>query len=82
MHRFALLVLAACQPPSARAPLVEQSALAEIVGTWRWLHREIVEGTIRVEDEHWRIRPVPGSTLAGRYVRTVDIQSTDRLGFP
>lgn len=82
MNRLALLLLAACQPPSARAPLVEGSALADLAGTWRWLHREVSDGTIRIEDEQWRIRPMPGSKLAARYLRTVDIESTDRLGFP
>ncbi len=83
MIRTLLLALAACQAPtSARAPLVEQDAMIDMVGGWRWLHRTEENGTVRIEDEQWRLHYTQGSPLAGSYLRTVEIRSTDALGFP
>ncbi len=53
--------------------------ILDLVGGWRWILRTEEAGTTRVEDERWRLRPV-GETptqLVGRYVRTVDVRSTD-----
>jgi hypothetical protein len=85
MKRLVLVALAACAPPgsSRRAPLVEQDALIDMVGGWRWLHRteESESGTVRLEDETWRLHYTKDSHLAGQYLRTVEVRSTDRLGF-
>ena len=79
----ALLVLAACQPPSSRrARAIEQDELLHLAGTWRWLHRAESDGTIRVEDEQWQLLMTDGAHLAGHYMRTLDVRTTDRLGFP
>src|SRR6185436_18061263 len=57
-------------------------ALAEVVGTWRWLLRTTNEGTTRIEDEEWRFRPGATPTqLLGRYVRTVEVRSDDGVPF-
>ena len=84
MRPHVLFALVACQVPGGtrRAPLVEQDALAEMVGGWRWLHRAEEDGTIQLEDEQWRLHPTQDSHLAGRYLRTVEVRSTDALGFP
>lgn len=76
------LALAACMSSEARAPLVEQDALIDMVGSWRWLLRTEDAGTVRIEDERWRLQPTRDSHLAGRYLRTVEVRTTDRLGFP
>ncbi len=86
----ALLVgCVACQPPGAGtpnatvpAPPIRTFTLAEIVGGWRWMLRTQEAGTTRVEDEQWRFRPGPSPTqLVGRYVRTVEVRSDDRVPF-
>jgi len=86
----ALLVgCVACQPPGAGAPNatvpappVRTFTLAEIVGGWRWMLRTQEAGTTRVEDEQWRFRPGATPTqLVGRYVRTVEVRSDDRVPF-
>ncbi len=84
----ALVVVAACQPPGAgtsaprATPPIRQFTLADIVGSWRWMLRTEENGTTRVEDEQWRFRPgtVP-TQLLGRYVRTVEVRSNDRVPF-
>lgn len=90
MLRAAALVLAcaACQPPSTttasppHGPPARMYTLAEIVGGWRWMLRTQEAGTTRVEDEQWRFRPGPTPTqLLGRYVRTVEVRSDDRVPF-
>jgi hypothetical protein len=64
------------------APPVRTFTLAEIVGGWRWMLRTQEAGTTRVEDEQWRFRPGPTPTqLVGRYVRTVEVRSDDRVPF-
>ena len=84
MSRLVLLAMVGCQGPSSapRAPLVEQDAMIDMVGGWRWLHRTEQDGTVRIEDEQWRLRYTQGSELAGRYVRTLEVRTTDALGFP
>lgn len=91
MRPAALLLVGcvACQPPGAAAPNKTVPAapdrtftLAEIVGGWRWMLRTQETGTTRVEDEQWRFRPGPTPTqLVGRYVRTVEVRSDDRVPF-
>lgn len=90
MRAAAALVIAwaACQPPStttpgaAHAPPARMYTLAELIGGWRWLLRTQEAGTTRVEDEQWRFRPGPTPTqLVGRYVRTVEVRSDDRVPF-
>lgn len=83
-----VIVWAACQPPSTTTPGVPHApparmyTLAEIIGGWRWLLRTQEAGTTRVEDEQWRFRPGPTPTqLVGRYVRTVEVRSDDRVPF-
>ena len=80
-------LLAACPPPggpsSTRpAPPAQMYTLADLVGTWRWMHRTTEQGTTRVEDELWRFAPGDTPTaLRGRYVRSVEVRSDDRVPF-
>jgi len=57
--------------------------LHDLVGSWRWLHRAEEQGTSRVEDEQWMLASDPTSTtrLLGRYVRSVEVRSTDGVPF-
>lgn len=79
---------ASCQSPTKSVhtkttPLAEKPfALAEVIGTWRWLLRTTSDGTTRIEDEEWRFRPGSSPTqLLGRYVRTVEVRSDDGVPF-
>jgi hypothetical protein len=82
-------LVAACQPPGAGSPTTRPAppphsfALADLVGGWRWMLRTSEDGTTRIEDEHWRFRPMPNvpSKLLGRYVREVEVRSDDRRIF-
>lgn len=83
-----LAALASCKQPGAAThtkttpPAEKPFALAEVVGTWRWLLRTTSDGTTRIEDEEWRFRPGPTPTqLVGRYVRTVEVRSDDGVPF-
>lgn len=90
MRRLLLVALAACQPPGAGSPATRPApppqsfALADLAGGWRWLLRTSEAGTTRIEDETWRLHPIPGvpSKLAGRYARTVEVRSDDGVVFP
>ncbi len=82
------VVLGGCPAPggtSATRPAVplHQFKLIDLVGGWRWVLQTKEAGTTRVEDERWRIRPSATSTnqLVGRYVRTVEVRSDDRVPF-
>jgi hypothetical protein len=84
------VTLVACQIPGngpnttrPAPPPPEQYTILDMIGGWRWLLRTDEAGTSRVEDEQWRFRPTPGAptTLAGRYVRTVEVRSVDRVPF-
>jgi hypothetical protein len=89
--RYLCLVaaVAACQRPKAAATAsrpasaADQLTLFDLVGGWRWLHRADESGTSRIEDEQWRLGPDPSAPnrLVGRYVRTVEVRSTDRVPF-
>jgi hypothetical protein len=82
---------AACRAPGSDArgrvtrpaPPPQLFTLVGIVGGWRWLHRTSEAGTTRIEDEEWRFLPMPGAPtrLVGRYVRTVEVRSDDRVPF-
>jgi len=81
---LALLVLvAACQPPSASHLPVHQLDTAALIGQWRWILRTEEAGTSRVETEDWHLEPSPSQPLqlVGRYVRTVEVRSLDRVPF-
>lgn len=84
---MALAIGVGCQPPatpapSRPAPPIQTFAIAELVGGWRWMLRTEEAKTTRVEDEQWRFRPGPVPTqLVGRYVRTVEVRSEDRVPF-
>lgn len=86
MNRFALIIaLAACQPPSSSTQTskpspAKQYSLLDVAGEWRWIYRTDEAGTSRVEDETWRLRPESGR-LSGRYLRTVEVRSTDGAPF-
>jgi hypothetical protein len=72
-------------PPAtlaAPSPLVAVTLL-DLVGDWQWQLDTVEAGTARVEREAWRLQPIPGDSahLAGRYVRDVDVASTDRTPF-
>ena len=84
----ALVALAACTPAAAApkthpAPAAQAYTLVDLVGGWRWAARFDEQGTSRVEDERWRLRPAPGEPLKliGRYIRTVDVRSLDGVPF-
>jgi hypothetical protein len=90
----AVVVAAGCASPAARtggrppltlaapSPLVTVTLL-DLVGTWQWQLQTTEAATTRVERESWRLQPIPGDSehLAGRYVRDVDVTSTDRAPF-
>jgi hypothetical protein len=86
-----LALVAACQPPGNVGPLTTRPAppaavqfgLIDLVGDWRWLLRADEANTNRVEDEHWRfvVSPTVPGQLVGRYVRSVEVRSTDRVPF-
>ena len=82
------LALAACQPPGAGTPTTRpapspfQYTLTDLVGGWRWLLRTSDAGTTRIEEERWRFRKTDTPTrLMGRYIRTVEVRSDDRIPF-
>jgi hypothetical protein len=80
------VLLCACQPPGPSAHTArpaEQFTLLDLVGGWRWIYRAEEAGTSRVEDERWQLRadPVAPTRLVGRYLRTVDVRSLDRVPF-
>lgn len=81
----ALLAAGSCKSISGgrAAPPAHAFMLTELLGDWRWLHRTTEAGTTRIEDELWGFRPgPPGSNhLVGRYVRTVEVRSDDRVPF-
>ncbi|CAN5904412.1 hypothetical protein BH11MYX2_BH11MYX2_40200 [soil metagenome] len=68
-------------------------ALAGLIGSWRWSLHGTVAATANddgsktgaattVEDEQWELRPSELPTkLVGRYVRTVEVHSADRVPF-
>jgi len=79
---------AACSPPAAApatrpAPPPHIYLLTDLVGGWQWQLRTSEAGTTRVETETWRFRPAAGvpSQLSGRYLRTVEVRSDDRIPF-
>jgi hypothetical protein len=81
---YALAASAACQPPATTRPLpVKQLAVLDLVGDWRWLYRADEQGTSRIEEENWRLATDPAvpMRLVGRYLRTVEVRSTDIVPF-
>lgn len=82
-------VLSACQPPGAGtpttrpAPPAQQYTILDLVGGWRWMLHTDETGTSRIEDEQWRLRadPQAPARLVGRYVRTVEVRSSDHVPF-
>ncbi|MGE0398633.1 MAG: hypothetical protein AB7T06_18145 [Kofleriaceae bacterium] len=81
-------LVASCKSPGTpthtktTTPAEKPFALADVVGTWRWLLRTTSDGTTRIEDEEWRFRPGPAPTqLVGRYVRSVEVRSDDGVPF-
>lgn len=89
MKRLAVAALfVACQRPggtSASHPTrpAQQISLLDLVGTYRWMLRTEEDGTSRVESEQWQLRSDPASPgqLAGRYLRSVEVRSTDGVPF-
>jgi len=85
MTRLAVVaLLAACAPHAPHAPPpVRQLDTAQLAGDWRWILRTEEAGTSRVETEDWHLAPSPSSALqlVGRYVRTVEVRSLDRVPF-
>ncbi|HUS30580.1 MAG TPA: hypothetical protein VMZ53_18855 [Kofleriaceae bacterium] len=83
---LAVLIVPACQPSgtsTSRPTPAQQYAVLDLVGDWRWLYRTDAQGTTRVEEENWRLAPDPESPthLVGRYLRSVEVRSTDVLPF-
>jgi len=83
MRAAVVLLAVACTPAPHPNQPAQQLKLLDLVGGWRWLYRSSDGTTSRVEDEQWRLVPDPAtpSRLVGRYVRTVDVRSTDRTPF-
>jgi hypothetical protein len=86
MNRFvaAAAALAACQAPNhASPPPVRQLDAVKLAGDWRWILRTDEAGTSRIETEDWHLAPSPSAPLqlVGRYVRTVEVRSLDRVPF-
>jgi hypothetical protein len=87
VKRLVLLAALSCSPPGAGtpaarpAPSPHQFTLVDLVGGWRWMLRTTEAGTTRVEDEVWRFKRKSTTQLAGRYIRTVEVRSDDRLPF-
>jgi len=91
VKRLAVVALVfGCQPSGATStptshpvPPADQVKLLDLVGSWRWLYRTDEAATSRVEDEQWQLRadPVAPTRLVGRYLRTVEVRSTDRVPF-
>jgi hypothetical protein len=84
MKRFVLVALAACQTPAhAPPPPVRQLDAVKLAGDWRWILRTDEAGTSRIETEDWHLAPSPSAPLqlVGRYVRTVEVRSLDRVPF-
>jgi hypothetical protein len=89
MRLVVVVALAACQPPGAGSPTTRPApppqsfTLVDLVGGWRWMLRTSESGTTRVEAETWRFKPLPNvpSKLVGRYVRSVEVRSDDRIIF-
>lgn len=87
MKRLAVAALfVACQPPGPSSHPVQpaqQVTLLDYVGTWRWLFHAEEAATSRVEEEQWQLRADPAAPmrLIGRYLRTVEVRSTDHVPF-
>jgi hypothetical protein len=91
VKRVALVfALFACQPQAATStagshpvPPATQLTPTDLVGTWRWLLRTEEGATSRVEEEQWllRVDPAAPTRVVGRYMRTVEVRSTDRIPF-
>ncbi len=88
MKRILLALLCACQAPATATktrplPPPQQLKVLDLIGGWRWLYHTEEQGTSRVEDEQWRLRPDPAAPmrLVGRYVRTVEVRALDRVPF-
>ncbi len=85
---LAAIAVAACGPPGGNTPTTRpapapfQFTLTDLVGGWQWMHRTTEAGTTRIESELWRfVRTDSPTKLAGRYVRTVEVRSDDKLPF-
>jgi hypothetical protein len=65
------------------APPPRVYLLTDLVGGWQWTWRTREADTTRVESETWRLRPSLGvpTQLSGRYLRTVEVHSDDRVPF-
>jgi hypothetical protein len=84
MKRFVLVALFACQTPNHASPSpVRQLDAVKLAGDWRWILRTDEAGTSRIETEDWHLAPSPSAPLqlVGRYVRTVEVRSLDRVPF-
>jgi hypothetical protein len=88
MKRVAVVALfLACQPRGANSshPVQpsQQVTLLDLAGSWRWMLRTNEAATSRVEDEQWQLHadPTAPTRLVGRYLRTVEVRSTDRVPF-
>jgi hypothetical protein len=77
----------ACQPQRAQEPsrpaFGALPSITSLIGSWQWLLRSDEAGTSRVEREEWHLRPDPAAPahLVGRYIRTVEVRSLDRVPF-
>jgi hypothetical protein len=89
MRSWLLVALAACNPVRAAPPATPPAPqplsyrLTDLVGDWRWLLRTSDHGTPRIENEQWKFLPIVGDPdhLTGRYVRSVEVRSDDRVPF-
>jgi hypothetical protein len=88
LSRGLIAAAVACTPGSSSPttrPAVPafQPTPSDLVGDWRWLLRTQEDGTTRIEDETWQLRPAADSPLrlVGRYVRSVEVRSDNRVPF-
>jgi len=73
-------------PPHRPRP-GDQILLQRLIGSWRWLHGAIVDGTYRLERERWRFDPTStdeatgAAVVRGRYRRDVVVVALDGKSF-
>lgn len=69
-----------------QAPLAALAVAQALPGTYRWVYADEDAQVARVEDETWELAPASAVAghpfdFAGRYTRTVEIRSKDRVPF-
>lgn len=81
MNRALLIALVGCSAPQTSRP-ADHYELLDLSGGWRWIHRTSETETTRVEDEQWELKADGAGRLVGRYLRALEVRSTDTQVFP